>query len=91
MKQDTRRSFLSVAGGATLGLTALGPKVFAGTSDDGILLARHHTPRAKRIIWLYMAGGPSQLELFDHKPMLERHHGEPMPESLTRGEQIAQL
>lgn len=85
----SRRSFL--ARSAVAGLTACAPGVFASTGSDGILLTRHHTPRVKRIIWLYMAGGPSQLELFDHKPTLEEYDGEPMPESLTSGQQLAQL
>jgi hypothetical protein len=47
--------------------------------------------RAKRVIWLTMAGGPSQFETFDPKPKLAAMHGEPMPESLTKGQQLAQL
>src|SRR5690606_23586194 len=45
----------------------------------------------ERVIFLCMAGGPSHLELMDHKPMLEKRDGEPMPESFTKGQQIAQL
>ena len=44
-----------------------------------------------RIIFLCMAGGPAHLELLDHKPELEKRDGEPMPESFTKGQQIAQL
>ena len=51
----------------------------------------HFRPRAKRVIWLTMAGGPSHLETFDYKPKLAEMHGQPMPESLTKGKQIAQL
>ena len=47
--------------------------------------------RAKRVIWLTMAGGPSQLELLDPKPELAKMHGKPMPPSLTTGQQLAQL
>jgi hypothetical protein len=47
--------------------------------------------RAKRVIWLTMAGGPSQLETFDPKPRLAAMHGQPMPDSLTKGQQLAQL
>jgi hypothetical protein len=43
------------------------------------------------VIWLTMAGGPSHLETFDHKPKLAEMHGQPMPESLTKGQQLAQL
>ena len=48
-------------------------------------------PRAKRVIFLCMAGGPSHLELFDEKPKLAELHGEMMPESFTTGMPIAQL
>ncbi len=51
----------------------------------------HHTPKAKRVIFLYQAGGPSHLETFDYKPKLAEMHGKAMPESLTKGQQIAQL
>lgn len=47
--------------------------------------------KAKRVIWLTMAGGPSHLETFDPKPVLVQMHGKPMPESMTKGQQIAQL
>lgn len=58
---------------------------------QGVVRPLHHAPRAKRIIWLYMAGGMSHLETFDHKPKLAELHREPMPESITAGQQIAQL
>jgi hypothetical protein len=48
-------------------------------------------PKAKRVIWLSMAGGPSHLETFDSKPKLAELNGQPMPESLTKGQQLAQL
>ncbi|HWC88076.1 MAG TPA: DUF1501 domain-containing protein [Pirellulales bacterium] len=51
----------------------------------------HFLPKAKRVIWLYMAGGMSHLETFDPKPKLAEMHGQPMPESITKGQQIAQL
>jgi hypothetical protein len=47
--------------------------------------------KAKRVIWLTMAGGPSHLETFDPKPKLAALDGQPMPESMTKGQQLAQL
>ncbi len=47
--------------------------------------------KAKRVIWLTMAGGPSHLETFDPKPKLAEMNGKPMPESMTKGQQLAQL
>ncbi len=52
---------------------------------------RSIAPRAKRVIHLCQAGGPSHLETFDHKPKLAELTGQPMPESLTKGQPIAQL
>ncbi len=77
-----RRAFLtrSCAG---FGLAALGHMMGA----NGL----HHAAKAKRVIFLYQAGGPSHLETFDPKPELARMHGKPMPESFTKGQQIAQL
>ncbi|MCL6504799.1 MAG: DUF1501 domain-containing protein [Pirellulales bacterium] len=57
----------------------------------GVVTPLHFPARAKRCVWLYMAGGMSHLETFDYKPKLAEMHGQPMPESVTRGQQIAQL
>jgi len=92
-----RRAFLSRSG---LGLMALGSLLNPGLLRSavsslprwrGVANPLHHFPRAKRVIFLYMAGGPSHLETFDNKPQLARIHGQPMPDSFTKGEQIAQL
>jgi Protein of unknown function (DUF1501) len=93
--QLSRRTFLSRS---ALGLAALGSlldsRAVAEKSDkpwQGVLNPTHHPPRTKRVIWLTMAGGPSHLETLDYKPKLAEMHGKPMPESLTKGQQIAQL
>ncbi|MFT7669857.1 MAG: hypothetical protein ACI8X5_002564 [Planctomycetota bacterium] len=62
-----------------------------GQGWKGVVNPLHHMAKAKRVIYLYMAGGPSQLESFDYKPELAKLDGQPMPESLTRGQPIAQL
>src|SRR3954469_1029536 len=51
----------------------------------------HFAAKAKRVIFLYMSGGPSHLETFDHKPALLAMNDKPMPESFTKGQPIAQL
>lgn len=51
----------------------------------------HFPPHVKRVIFLYMSGGPSHLETFDYKPKLDQLDGQPMPESFTAGQPIAQL
>ncbi|MCA9262914.1 MAG: DUF1501 domain-containing protein [Planctomycetales bacterium] len=57
----------------------------------GVLDQLHFAPRAKRVIFLCMAGGASHLETYDHKPKLAEMNGQPMPESFTQGQPIAQL
>ncbi len=60
-------------------------------SVNGAIDPLHFPPRARRIIHLCMAGGPSQVESFDEKPVLLERDGQPFPESLTAGQQLAQL
>ncbi|CAN5830458.1 DUF1501 domain-containing protein [soil metagenome] len=52
--------------------------------EDGTILP-HFAPKAKRVICLFMSGGASQLESFDHKPMLKERHGQPLPASVFKG------
>jgi len=54
----------------------------------GILAQPHFAPRAKRIIYLFMAGGPSQLDLFDYKPLLNERNGEDLPASVRMGQRL---
>ncbi|MDX1965032.1 MAG: DUF1501 domain-containing protein [Pirellulales bacterium] len=57
----------------------------------GVITEPHFPIRAKRIIHLYMAGGPSHVDTLDHKPVLNKLDGQPFPESFTAGQQLAQL
>ena len=94
-----RRTFLGrgMAGFGALALRSLfGPTLTAapGAADApwrGVVSPLHHAAKAKRVIFLYQAGGPSHLESFDYKPKLAAMNGEPMPESFTKGQQLAQL
>lgn len=54
----------------------------------GILEKPHFAPRAKRVIYLFQSGGPSHLETFDYKPLLNEKHGEPLPESVRMGQRL---
>jgi hypothetical protein len=98
----TRRAFLgkSVRGVGSLALASLlNPSLLMAATEAsskaekwrGVITTPHVPPRAKRIIHLCMAGGPSHLETFDYKPKLAEMHGQPMPESFTKGQPIAQL
>jgi hypothetical protein len=92
LEAQTRRAFL---GRTSLGLggmalsSLLGGRAYG--QPPGIEGFPNYSPKIKRVIFLCMAGGPSHIELFDHKPVLEQRNGEPMPESVTKGQQIAQL
>src|SRR4051794_36389355 len=55
---------------------------------QGILPAPHHAPKAKRIIYLFMSGGPSQMDLFDHKPLLNEMNGQDLPASVRMGQRL---
>ena len=90
-----RRSFFSRSGtglGALALSQMLGNDGRAATNPtpsqklEGVLAQPHIAPRAKRVIYLFQSGGPSQLELFDHKPLLEKMHGKELPDSI-RGDQ----
>lgn len=92
---QTRRQFL---GNSSLGLGALwfasqNPSLGAGLSKDPAnpLLPDlpHFAPKAKRVIYLHMAGSPSQLELFDHKPELSKLDGKECPQEFLEGKQFA--
>jgi hypothetical protein len=96
-----RRTFLSQTGfglGSLALATLVNPSLLRGGTTvggpepwRGVVRPLHYTAKAKRVIWLYMAGGPSHLETFDPKPSLSELHGKPMPESFTEGQQVAQL
>jgi len=94
-----RRTFLSRAslGVGSVALSGLlqprllGAATPASSPGNGVIDPLHLAPKAKRVIFLCMAGGPSHLELFDEKPKLAAMHGEPMPASFTAGQPIAQL
>lgn len=87
-----RRTFLgrTALGLGSVALATLDPRA-AAWATSGVLSTGHRPAKAKRVVFLYMSGGPSHLETFDYKPALAEHDGEPMPESFTKGQPIAQL
>ncbi len=95
LNQINRRSFLSRSslglGAAALSALAKPDWLGAAQGRGGLPGLPNLAPKAKRVIFLCMAGGPSHLETFDHKPRLAKLDGQPMPESFTKGQPIAQL
>lgn len=62
------------------------PEQTGAVRTPGVLTSLHHPAKAKRVIFLFQSGAPSQLELFDHKPLLKQRQGEQLPDSV-RGQQ----
>jgi hypothetical protein len=60
----------------------------AAEGAGGILGGFHHPPKAKRVIYLFQSGGPSQLDLYDHKPLLAQQDGQQLPESVRGGQRL---
>lgn len=86
LKKITRRHFFgrTACGIGSVALSSLlDPKLFAQEK------APHFAPKAKRIIYLFMAGAPSQLDLFDYKPKLVQYDGQPVPQDVIQGERFA--
>ncbi|NBR87791.1 MAG: DUF1501 domain-containing protein [Proteobacteria bacterium] len=87
-----RRQFLNRfgagLGGAALAEMLASNASAAPTAERGILGATHFAPKAKRIIYLFMSGAPSQLDLFDYKPLLNQRHGEQLPDSVRGGQRL---
>ena len=81
----TRRHFLRNSAVGVAALTSLLKQ--DGLADDKAVLP-HFAPKAKRVIYLYQSGAPSQLDLFDPKPQLEKYRGQNLPESIRNGQRL---
>ena len=90
----SRRRFLSRFG---MGLGACGLADLLGgdlaaaevpKTSGGVLPEFHHPPKAKRVIFLFQSGGPSQIDLLDYKPHLNEVHGEQLPDSVRKGQRL---
>src|SRR5262245_26623877 len=89
----SRRHWLRQASGLGLGSMALASLLMddsqgAGTSLQEGAATTHFTPRAKRVIYLFQSGAPSQMDLFDHKPTLADLRATELPESIRRGQRL---
>ena len=82
----TRRYFLGQCTGVSVGAMALNS--MAQQDRVGLPSLPHFAPKAKRVIFLTQSGGPSQLELFDHKPGLMKWAGKELPESVRQGQRL---
>lgn len=87
MEQVTRRPFLfrSLLGSAAFATLSAGPAMPRGRGAEH---APHFAAKAKRVIFLFQSGGPSQLELMDYKPRLKELHGTELPDSIRQGQRL---
>jgi hypothetical protein len=83
---------MGLGGMALAGLvnpSSLAAQQVAGRADPGVLGGQLHLPaKAKRVIYLFMAGGPAQTETFDYKPLLNQRNGEQLPDSVRQGQRL---
>ncbi|MCA9070303.1 MAG: DUF1501 domain-containing protein, partial [Planctomycetaceae bacterium] len=86
MASFNRRCFLQNTGLGTLALASLLSN--QQTSHGAVDTFPHFAPRAKRVIYLFQSGAPSQLDLFDHKPHLKKLQGTELPDSIRQGQRL---
>ena len=86
----TRRQFFGRTA-TGIGSLALASLLNENSFANGVLRGTHFAPKAKRIIYLFMQGGPSQLDLFDPKPGLAKRHGEELPDSVRMGQRLTTM
>ncbi len=94
-KQQTRRAFFA-SGSAGIGTAALASLLGGSASGQdsqrgGLAGLPHFAPKAKRVIYLLQNGAPSHVDLFDHKPMLTKMHGEQIPDSVVGGARFSTM
>ncbi len=88
----TRRHFFGRSA-TGIGIAALSQLLHAGTTKrvGGLPGIPNFAPKAKRVIYLFQSGGPSQMELFDYKPRLTEFANTDLPESVRRGQRLTQM
>ncbi|HWY75891.1 MAG TPA: DUF1501 domain-containing protein [Verrucomicrobiae bacterium] len=100
VRYETRRQFFrrgaSFVGGAALGMLA--PNLFAGIEKQGPMAVNkpkpagpYFAPKAKQVIYLHMVGGPSQMDLYDYKPVMHEWYDKDLPESVRMGQRLTTM
>ena len=91
---ETRRDFFTrgknLLGGAALA-SLLGEAMTRQASASGLASGPHFAPKAKRVIYLHMVGGPSQMDLFDYKPEMQKMYDKDLPESIRNGQRLTTM
>ena len=86
----TRRHFFGKSAYG-LGIAALARLMGEEMPSGGLAEVPHFAPRAKRVVYLFQSGAPSQIDLLDHKPQLERLRGQDLPDSVRRGQRLTAM
>lgn len=94
LQQQSRRQFFT-SGRNLLGSTALASLLtrhaMASESPAGLPMGTHFPPKARRVIYLHMVGGPSQMDLFDYKPQMGEWYDKDLPESIRNGQRLTTM
>jgi len=98
VRSETRRQFLT-RGRNALGFAALASllgdsgaaAVIDGSTPEGVRQLTHFAPKAKRVIYLHMVGGPSQMDLYDYKPKMREYYDKDLPESIRQGQRLTTM
>ena len=83
-----RRQFLGQFGMGIGGLALAELMAGGSASAAGVLAGTHFAPKAKRVIYLFQSGGPSQMDLLDYKPLLNEKHGQQLPDEVRGGQRL---
>ena len=87
---QSRRTFIgqSAIGFGSIAAAHLMNREANASSGSGVLSKLHHAPKAKRVIYLFQSGAPIQLDLFDHKPLLNEKHGTELPDQFAVAQRL---
>ena len=89
-EHSTRRHFFGKSAYG-LGVAALAKLMGQDLASDSPTEGTHFAPKAKRVVYLFQSGAPSQIDMFDHKPELERLRGEDLPDSVRKGQRLTAM
>ncbi|MEM7476739.1 MAG: DUF1501 domain-containing protein [Planctomycetota bacterium] len=92
------RSALGIGTAALTSVLASSARASDGSENGALQLPEgaqmptfHHAPKAKRVVYLFQSGGPSQIDLYDYKPMLNEHNGKELPASVRMGQRLTAM
>src|SRR5215212_728499 len=93
VRYETRRQFFRNFGSfmGTAALASLWPRFANAVTAEGKAVGPHFAPKAKRVIYLHMVGGPSQMDLYDYKPKMGEFYDKDLPESVRMGQRLTTM